>query len=87
MAKKSSETPAESLRQQGKTAYFRCDFKTAFELFEKAAELNDAEALCRLGEFYDDFGHGFTVDFKKARALYEKSYALGFARAGTQLSR
>ena len=86
MAKKSSENPAESLREQGKTAYFRREFKTAFELFEKAAELNDAEALCRLGEFYDDFGHGFPVDFKNARALYEKSYALGFARAGTQLS-
>ena len=86
MAKKSYENPAESLRKQGKTAYFRREFKTAFELFEKAAKLNDAEALCRLGEFYDDFGHGFPVDFKNARALYEKSYALGFARAGTQLS-
>ena len=41
MAKKSSENPAESLREQGKTAYFRREFKTAFELFEKAAELKE----------------------------------------------
>lgn len=86
MSKKSYESAAESLREQGKSAYFKRKFKTAFAYFEKAAELGDAEAQCRLGEFYDDFGYGFPVDFKKARELYEKSYAQGFMRAGAQLS-
>ncbi len=86
MAKKSSSDSASALLAAGKKAYFKRDFKAAFPLFEKAAELGDAEAQCRLGEFYDDFGHGFSVDFKKARELYEKSYAQGFFRAGAQLS-
>lgn len=86
MAKKSSSDSASALLAAGKKAYFKRDFKAAFPLFEKAAELGDAEAQCRLGEFYDDFGHGFPVDFKKARELYEKSYAQGFFRAGAQLS-
>lgn len=86
MAKKSSSDSANALLAAGKKAYFKRNFKAAFKLFEEAAELGDAEAQCRLGEFYDDFGKGFPIDFKKARELYEKSYAQGFARAGTQLS-
>lgn len=86
MAKKSSSDSASALLAAGKKAYFTRDFKAAFPLFEKAAALGDAEAQCRLGEFYDDFGHGFPVDFKKARELYESAYAKGFSRAGTQLS-
>lgn len=75
-----------TLREAGKTAFFARDFKTAFERFGEAAALGDAEAQCFLGEFYDDFGRGFPVDFAKARGLYEKSLAQGFARAGTNLS-
>ncbi|MGN0883759.1 MAG: tetratricopeptide repeat protein [Candidatus Spyradosoma sp.] len=75
-----------TLRDAGKTAFFARDFKTAFERFGEAAALGDAEAQCFLGEFYDDFGRGFPVDFAKARGLYEKSLAQGFARAGTNLS-
>ena len=75
-----------TLRDAGKKAFFARDFKTAFERFGEAAALGDAEAQCFLGEFHDDFGHGFPVDFAKARGLYEKSLAQGFARAGTNLS-
>lgn len=68
-----------------KEALFCCDFSTAFEMFEDLAARGNAEAQCFLGEFYDDFGFEFPVDFKKARELYEQSWAQGFARAGTQL--
>ncbi|MGN0835060.1 MAG: hypothetical protein ACI4QA_04435 [Candidatus Spyradosoma sp.] len=77
---------SKKLCDAGKTAFFSRDFKTAFERFGEAAALGDAEAQCFLGEFYDDFGHGFPVDFAKARGLYEKSLAQGFVRAGTNLS-
>lgn len=80
-----NNNPNETLLR-AKEAYFACDFKNAFPLFEKAAKAGNAEAQCRLGEFYDDFGHGFPVDYKKARELYEQSWAQGFPRAAARLS-
>ena len=70
---------------QAKELFFNCEFKKAFALFEELAVSGNAEAQCFLGEFYDDFGNGFPVDFKKARKLYEQSWAQGFPRAATEL--
>lgn len=86
MKRKSPKKTAETLRNRAKEQFFSRNFKQAFSLFEEAAELGDAEAQCYTGEFYDDFGHGFPVDLKKALAYYKKAYAGGFARAGTQLA-
>lgn len=71
---------------QAKELFFNCEFKKAFALFEELAAGGNAEAQCFLGEFYDDFGYGFPVDFEKARKLYEQSWAQGFPRAATELS-
>lgn len=70
---------------QAKELFFSCEFKKAFALFEELAAGGNAEAQCFLGEFYDDFGNGFPVDFEKARKLYEQSWAQGFPRAATDL--
>lgn len=58
----------------------RFDPEKSFELFSKAAEKGDPEAMFELGKLYEK-GIGTKQDVAKAMALYEKSADLGFADA------
>ena len=56
----------------------------AFACFQKAAQLNDAEALYELAGYYMD-GDEIPQDYEKAREYYEKAAALGYFEAYNQL--
>ena len=56
------------------------DYKKAFSLFQEAARMGNAEALCCLGCCYRN-GYGTIVDYQKARLWYDKSANKGCLRA------
>ncbi|MFK5976694.1 MAG: tetratricopeptide repeat protein [Sulfurovum sp.] len=58
----------------------------AFLIINNLATGNNAEALCDLGQFYEN-GIGVTKDKKKAETLYKDSMELGITRAKTHYKR
>ncbi len=58
----------------------------AFLIINNLANNNNAEALCDLGQFYEN-GIGVTKDKKKAESLYTESMELGIKRAKTHYKR
>lgn len=56
------------------------DYKKAFKLFQKAAQLGYADAQCCVGCCYKN-GYGTQVDYTKAWVWYEESSKKGCARA------
>jgi len=58
----------------------------SFLIIDKLAVDENAEALCDLGQFYEN-GIGVTKDKKKAEKLYKKSMDLGIKRAKTHYNR
>lgn len=63
----------------------KIDHKKAFRLFQKAAQLSNADAQCCVGCCYKN-GYGTQVDLEMARALYEKSLKNGCVRASRHIA-
>lgn len=57
------------------------DVEQAAEWFKKSAELGYLDAMCELGEYYQQS----LVDFKKAKMWYLKAAELGYAEAQNRL--
>ena len=57
----------------------------AVELYEKSAQLGDSNAMCYLGNCYEE-GDGVTKDLNKAREWYTKAAAQGSEKAKTELA-
>lgn len=58
----------------------KIDYKKAFKLFVKAANIGSADAQCCVGCCYKH-GYGTNVDYTKAREMYDISAKNGCARA------
>ena len=56
----------------------------SMEYFELAAKMNDPEAICMVGYFYEK-GLGITKDLDKASAYYQKSGKMGYMKAYNNL--
>lgn len=62
--------------QDGEDAYFKGDYKTAFEKFKLLAEQGDAKAQSNLGEMYFT-GQGAAQDYLQAHMWFNLAYANG----------
>lgn len=60
------------------------DYKNAFKLYKKAADMGDAEGLYKIGIFYD-MGWGCTMDEKTGCLYLMKAAELGHAAAKAEL--
>ena len=69
---------AEQYLKQAREAPFKS--KEQFDLYMKAAELGNAEAMCEVGDCYY-FGNGVDKDYNKALIWYKKSADQGYAEA------
>ena len=58
----------------------KIDYKKAFKLFQKAAQLGNADAQCCMGCCFKR-GYGTQIDYAEARVWYDKSSKNGCARA------
>jgi len=66
---------------QGKQAYLKKDYATAFAAFKKAADKNHAAALYWLGTMYQSNKFGLEADQKKMYALIQRAADNGHAQA------
>ena len=72
--------------EQANEFYEDKDFKKAFELYQKAAEAGDSDAMYSLGQMYR-YGEGFKQSYAKAKEWYQKSAEAGNALAMRTLYR
>jgi len=70
--------------EMGVKAYDKGDFKTAYQIFSKAAENNIALAQTSLGLMYYK-GQGVQKDYKEAVKWYRRAAEQGYARAQSNL--
>ena len=62
--------------EKGSQAFLADDFDHAFQLFKKAAEAGNAQAMGYVGYLYQ-FGRGVSQDYLKAQQWYERGIAAG----------
>src|SRR5438445_9767441 len=68
----------------GLTAYKGGDYRTAFEMWTKAAGQGNADAQFGLGAMYDN-GQGVAQDYQQALSWYRKAADQGNAEAQVNL--
>jgi TPR repeat protein len=85
-AKADAEADAASsaLYNQGLAARKAGDNSKAVELYRKAADMGNADAMCNLGFMYEK-GHGVPQDYKKAGEFYRMAIEKGNATAMSNL--
>jgi len=79
-------TASEADFQQGKQAYLKKDYATAFTAFKKAADKNHAGALYWLGTMYQSNKFGLEADQKKMYALIQRAADNGHASAAYSIA-
>ncbi|MFZ6681731.1 hypothetical protein [Undibacterium sp. Tian12W] len=66
-------------------AYFRQDYKTAFDMYKKLGDEGDAAAQYQLGHLYES-GRYVSQSFDNAEPWYRKSAMQGYAKAQANLA-